>query len=57
MKLTKEQIKEIEEDIVFMDDSKYGDYDSFEDAMDDLENVVPKLLKRRKDLGLELDLF
>ena len=40
-----------------MDDSKYGDYDTFEDAMDDLENVVPKLLKRRKDLGLELDLF
>ena len=57
VKLSKEQIKEIEEDIVFMDDSKYGDYDSFEDAMDDLENVVPKLLKRRKDLGLELDLF
>ena len=57
VKLSKDQIKEIEEDIIFMDDSKYGDYDTFEDAMDDLENVIPKLLKRRKDLGLELDLF
>lgn len=57
VKLSKEQIDEITGDIVFRDDSKYGDYDSFEDAMDDLENIVPKLLKRRKDLGLELDLF
>jgi hypothetical protein len=57
IRLTKEQISEIDEDIVFMNDSKYGNYESFEDAMDDLENVVPKLLKRRKDLGLELDLF
>ena len=57
VKLSKEQLEDIEKDIIFMNDSKYGDYDSFEDAMDDLENVVPKLLERRKDMGLELDSF
>ena len=57
VKLSKEQINDIDREILFKDDSKYGDYDSFDDAMEDLENIVPKLLKRRKDMGLELDLF
>ncbi|MHC6203691.1 DUF4240 domain-containing protein [Breznakiellaceae bacterium SP9] len=45
-KLEKKIIEEISQTIKYKDGEKYGKYKTFEDGMEDIPNVLPKLIKR-----------
>lgn len=44
---------EISVDIVYRNEDKYGNYEAFEDAMEDIPNVLPKLIDRAKREGFD----
>jgi len=45
-KIIKRITKEIMPTILFKDGKKYGKYKSFEEGMKDIQNILPKLIKR-----------
>jgi len=45
-KLRSKAIEEISSTIQFKDGEQFGNYEKFEDAMSDIPNVLPKLIKR-----------
>lgn len=53
MKIAEECEAEIEKTIAFKDGKQYGDYEEFEDAMDDIPNVLPLLMKRAEEEGFD----
>lgn len=46
--MIQKHIEEIEPTIVYRGGEKHGSYDSFEDAMSDIRNVLPNLIQRAK---------
>lgn len=47
--------EEVQNSIVFKNGDKYGGYKSFEDAMDDIPNVLPNLIARAQKEGFPWD--
>lgn len=45
--------KEVKASIVYKDNSKYGGYDDFDEAMEDIPNVLPALIKRAQKEGFD----
>ncbi|MDR3257990.1 MAG: DUF4240 domain-containing protein [Fusobacteriaceae bacterium] len=46
-------VEEINPGIIIKNGKKYGDYKSFEDAMKDIPNILPKLIKRAERNGFD----
>lgn len=45
--------EEIQPTISYKNDSKYGKYESFEDGMEDISNVLPLLIQRARKEGFD----
>ncbi|WAW09473.1 DUF4240 domain-containing protein [Oxalobacter vibrioformis] len=50
-------LEEIVPAIAFRNNEKYGAYDRFEDAMADIPNVLPHLLRRAEQAGFDWENF